>query len=151
MLTWEQFVAMGPEERAAMRPRRPRSDHGKKRTGTKRGPVRGGCRGVLSPFDANRFSIIYTVVGWCYNPRNKKFKDYGAKGVTIHGPWLDDYGAFFEYLKSLPNYADGTHYLRRLDLTKGYEPGNLAFVRKWARCQCGNYGSRCPIHVGGAA
>ena len=72
----------------------------------------------------------------CYNPKNKRYSTYGARGITVYEPWIDNYSAFKEYvLTNLgERYDAGTgkrsdnESMDRIDVNKGYEPGNL----RWA-------------------
>lgn len=61
----------------------------------------------------------------CYDKTNKSFKDYGERGITVWGGWVDDFDAFYAHVgaKPGPSYS-----LDRIDNEKGYEPGNV----RWA-------------------
>lgn len=62
----------------------------------------------------------------CTNPTHPSYKNYGAKGVSFHPDWAQNYSAFEEYcLKN--GWTDGCHVARKGD--KGnYEPGNIEFI-----------------------
>jgi predicted RNA-binding Zn-ribbon protein involved in translation (DUF1610 family) len=60
----------------------------------------------------------------CLNPDDKDYYRYGAKGITIYSPWINDFRAFRDYMGERPK--DMT--IDRIDWTKGYEPGNV----RWA-------------------
>ena len=55
----------------------------------------------------------------CENKNNRKFKDYGARGITVCGAW-HDFQAFFNDMGKRPA---GTS-LGRIDNDGNYEPGN---------------------------
>lgn len=66
----------------------------------------------------------------CTNPSNSRYKDYGARGITVYQPWIVDRELFIRYLLTLPGHADRELWLDREDNDKGYEPGNLRFVTR---------------------
>ncbi len=90
---------------------------------------------------AGRFGvtrIVYTrlrlaansAVYRCTNPSNSRYRDYGARGITVHPPWIEDRSLFITYLASLPGHDDSELWLDRADNDRGYEPGNLRFVTR---------------------
>lgn len=60
----------------------------------------------------------------CLNPKNKRYVYYGARGVTIHAEWQVSFRAFFEHVGKRPHKK---LWLDRLDNSRGYEPGNVAW------------------------
>ena len=63
----------------------------------------------------------------CFNPLSKDFKNYGQRGISMHGPWVSNFPRFFGYIKSLGERPKG-YSLDRINNDGGYEPGNL----RWA-------------------
>lgn len=63
----------------------------------------------------------------CTNPENKKFKDYGARGIKFHITF-EDISVWLAYVEALENAYKDTYSIDRIDNDKGYEPGNL----RWA-------------------
>src|SRR5580692_2146175 len=57
----------------------------------------------------------------CTNPNNKKYKDYGARGITICERWFNSYENFFADIGGKPN---PTYTLGRIDNDGNYEPSN---------------------------
>jgi hypothetical protein len=70
--------------------------------------------------------VWYDMIARCYHPQNRRYKDYGAKGIGVCEQWRGKLGRdrFVAYMGPRP---DG-HELGRKDNTKGYEPGNVAWV-----------------------
>lgn len=65
----------------------------------------------------------------CVNPQTPSYRNYGARGISVYGPWLEDYRAFSEYvLSNLGDRPSKSHSLDRIDNDGNYEPGNL----RWA-------------------
>jgi hypothetical protein len=59
----------------------------------------------------------------CINLKDKDWKKYGGKGITICDQWLN----FENFYKDMGDRPEGTS-LDRIDNTKNYEPGNC----RWA-------------------
>lgn len=64
----------------------------------------------------------------CNNPKNKAYKDYGARGITVCEEWLD--------IKKFIEWAEATHpniigvSLDRIDNDKGYSSENCRWADK---------------------
>lgn len=61
----------------------------------------------------------------CYNPSNKRYADYGGRGITVDPVWMHDFEAFFEEVGPRPSPR---HQIDRIDNDVGYEPGNCEWV-----------------------
>ena len=76
------------------------------------------------------------IKGRCYNPKNKRYKTYGLRGITMYEPWINDYIGFKEWILSNlgERYNAGTgkrednESLDRINVNLGYYPDNL----RWA-------------------
>ena len=63
------------------------------------------------------------------NPRCPYYKDYGGRGIKLHGPWRESFVAFLDYVVSTIGLRPGPEYsLDRKDNNGNYEPGNI----RWA-------------------
>lgn len=59
------------------------------------------------------------------NVKSNSYKNYGARGIKMHGPWVDDFEAFQTYIIENLGERPEDHSIDRKDNDKGYEPGNL--------------------------
>jgi hypothetical protein len=64
----------------------------------------------------------------CYNPKNKDYKNYGARGIEVYPLWRTSFESFYMMVGPRPNPTDT---IERIDYNKGYFPGNV----KWASRQ----------------
>jgi len=68
----------------------------------------------------------------CTNPKHEKYKNYGAKGISVHPSWLD-FATFFKYVGSKPTPK---HSLDRFPNREGnYEPGNVRWATQRQQCR----------------
>jgi hypothetical protein len=62
----------------------------------------------------------------CYDKNNKRYADWGGRGITICSEWLKDSSSFFNWCIS-NGYAPGL-WIDRIDNDGNYEPDNCRFV-----------------------
>lgn len=82
----------------------------------------------------------------CYNEKSTRYRYYGGRGIRMCDEWLNNSGAFCEYVSSLEHYDEIGYSLDRIDNDRDYEPGNL----RWATqtVQVRNSGQRSNNHSG---
>lgn len=64
----------------------------------------------------------------CYNPKNKSYKYYGEKGVTVCKEWLEDFETFKEWAFA-NGYKDGLT-IERNNIDDNYCPDNCRFITR---------------------
>jgi len=58
----------------------------------------------------------------CHNPKNKRYAQYGGRGIVVCEAWRHDFLAFLSHIGPRPT---AKHSIGRIDNDKPYEPGNV--------------------------
>jgi hypothetical protein len=61
----------------------------------------------------------------CYTKTHPSYKHYGAKGVRIYKPWINDFQAFYAYMGEPPAPH---HTIGRYDLAGDFCPENVFWM-----------------------
>ncbi len=90
---------------------------------------------VRKAIDANRIPFPYSrklkdlwrnMRNRCYDPSNKRWENYGGRGIRICQEWLDDYFKFYKWATENGN-APGKQ-IDRINNDGNYEPSNCRFT-----------------------
>lgn len=62
----------------------------------------------------------------CLSPDTTEYKNYGARGITVHQPWIESFEVFLNDMGQAPCSKAS---LDRIDNEGNYEPGNVRWVK----------------------
>ena len=77
-------------------------------------------------FGTRIYSVWATMIQRCSNPHNSKYKNYGARGISVCKEWSDSFEAFYEWSMS-NGYADNLT-IDRINVDGNYEPANCRWI-----------------------
>lgn len=63
----------------------------------------------------------------CTDPNNKRYKDYGGRGIRVCAEWLHSFEAFLAHAGKRPSME---HTIDRINNDGHYEPGNVRWVTR---------------------
>lgn len=85
------------------------------------------------PEDKHRSRLLNRLsaaINRCHQPKDAGFRNYGLRGITVAEEWREDRAAFLRYVRSIPGWDVPEYELDRIDVNRGYEPGNIRFVSR---------------------
>lgn len=89
---------------------------------TNRRGDRRGCVITHGLSDTNLYQRWTDMKRRCYNPKNKRYSNYGARGIQVCEEWKSDFQAFYDWAMS-NGYSDELT-LDRIDVNGNYTPSN---------------------------
>lgn len=87
----------------------------------------------IVPDDAHRRRLLGRIsacINRCHNPKDSGYKHYGERGIHVYEAWRKNRRAFLSYVVTLDGWDTPALELDRIDVNKGYEPGNLRFISR---------------------
>lgn len=72
--------------------------------------------------------VVKNAIRRCTDPTEKRYEDYGGRGIKVFQEWLDDKRKFILYISQLPGSDDRRLVIDRINNDGHYEPGNLRFA-----------------------
>lgn len=74
----------------------------------------------------------------CFNVKNKKYKIYGQRGITMCDSWKNSFEQFYKDMGQAPK----NHTLDRIDVNGNYEPSNC----RWATAKIQSNNTRTNVY-----
>lgn len=76
---------------------------------------------------SREYDALKWAIRWCTDPTHRNFQWYGGRGITVCPEWMASFAAFLMHVGPKPKHSR-LLWLGRLDVNKGYEPGNVAWL-----------------------
>ncbi|MDL2315621.1 hypothetical protein LJC59_00865 [Desulfovibrio sp. OttesenSCG-928-A18] len=89
-------------------------------------PTRGKLKKNRNTPERRLHSVWHFIKRRCYNTKERFYKDYGGRGITLCDEWLNDFQAFYDYCMAC-GWQPGLQ-IDRINNDGNYEPGNIRFV-----------------------
>lgn len=78
------------------------------------------------------YSVWVNMRARCNNPKNTRFKTYGARGIKVCPRWEED---FLNFLSDVGRRPTPDHSIDRIDNNGNYEPGNVKWSTRKEQCR----------------
>ena len=77
------------------------------------------------------YTVWHSMKDRCYRRGNRRYNDYGGRGITVCERWLNSFQAFFEDMSERPSPE---HSLERRDNDSHYCPENCYWATRIEQC-----------------
>ena len=100
-------------------------------------------RGIFKSRGMSRHPHFPTWVGMmlrCYSDKAPGYRDYGARGIEVFGPWHDP-RVYIEYVETILGSKPGPGYtIDRIDNDGNYGPGNVQWADRSTQLRNRDFG-----------
>lgn len=83
-------------------------------------------RAVPHAYSRKLKDLYGNMIRRCFDPKNKRWAEYGGRGITVCELWLNDRRGFYDW--AVANGWQPGLQIDRINNDGGYEPGNCRFV-----------------------
>lgn len=98
----------------------------------------GGCKNKKK---SPEYKALKDAIQRCENPKHPEYPRYGGRGISVCPEWKADFGLFLAEVGLRPGKGLS---LDRIDVDKGYEPGNC----RWAEASIQGHNKRAASNTG---
>lgn len=77
--------------------------------------------------ESDEYNIWTLMKGRCLNVKNKRYPEWGGRGITVCDRWKNDFMAFYEDMGARPSIS---HSLDRINNDGNYDPENCRWATK---------------------
>lgn len=93
--------------------------------------------------DQPEYQIWSQMKGRCLNKNNKKYPDYGGRGITVCERWTEKGTGYMNFIEDLGYRPTDKHSIGRIDNDGNYEPSNC----RWETREEQDYNKRTTANV----
>lgn len=78
------------------------------------------------------YSAWHHMIQRCHNKNDKRYYDYGGRGIKVCAAWRNSFVNFFNHVGKRPSKR---HQIERIKNDLGYEPGNVEWTTRHAQAR----------------